>query len=367
MPRHNSFQRFIRLAGPWPIEARYLGALTFFLIASYYSLENSANHQIFSRGVFLRPALSAALAAISWLQLTILSRATARYSENSFIYFSTLAFHSFVIWSWLVLFRNIFPDIKAGTTAFASPVPIIRFFFTYLCVNAIIGHSRQQLFKALAEKQETLKVVESQRTLLLESDEKMRRHLSEFLHDRVQSSLVTACLELQSVQKTLDGDERDEISKVIQKLETLRAVDVRNASQALTPPLGNADLSTSISVMAEQYAPQVKVTLHDDLALETLGEPGSKEVSLGIYRIIEQALLNAMIHGKATNAFIRITHSNSNFLIDITNDGLPLSENMKPGLGTAIINAWVRSLKGEWTISNSKDSHVTVSVILPAI
>ena len=362
-----NIRRLFRVAGPWPIEAKYLGALTFFLVASLYSLEAHGHQAIFSGGVLLRPLLSLAVALLAWMQLSFLNKSIPRCANNSLCYFLVLGIHSFLVWSWIVLFRNLIPEIKAGTAAFASPVPVIRFYFTYACMNALIGHSRRQLSIALEEKGETLKLVESQRTLLLDYDETMRKRLSEFLHDRVQSSLVTACFELQSIQKNLEGNQRDEVSRVIQKLETLRAVDVRNASQTLTPPVGNADLATSISVMAEQYAPHIKVKLIEDPALETLGEDSSSEISLGIYRIIEQALLNATIHGKATEIEVRICRSGSNYLLDIKNDGAPLLDVQKPGLGTAIINAWVRSLKGEWSITNSDTSHVTLTAILPVI
>lgn len=363
LPRKNA-RYFISLVGPWPIEPFYLGFLTFFMVASLYSLDNATDHTHSLGDVLLRPLFSTVIAYLTMGQLKLAVKIFKKYEKDLSTYLSILIVQSFSIWAWIVLFRNIFPTIHASFTAFLSPLPLIRFLFTLLSINAFIGLSRARLSKALEEKEEALRIVENQRNLLLEYDETTRAQFSEFLHDRVQSSLVTACLELQSLEGRLDEASRTEIMKVIDKLENLRAVDVRNASQALSPAVGNADLYTSIALMAESYAPQIKISFPHDSQLEDVQSRSGHELFLGIYRIIEQSFLNSHIHGKARNFSIKIQIMDGYLILSTENDGLPISTETKSGLGTAIINSWVRTLNGTWNIENA-DNSVRLEAVLP--
>ena len=284
---------FFSLIGPWPIEPFYLGFLTFFMVASLYSIDRTPSHPHTFSEVLLRPVFSAVIAYLTMAQLKLAVRFIQGYEQKISTYLAILTVQSFCIWAWIVLFRNIFPTIHSSFTAFLSPLPLIRFLFTLLSINAFIGLSRARLANALVEKNEALRIVENQRNLLLEYDEKTRATFSTFLHDRVQSSLVTACLELQSLKANVDEDSQREITRVIENLENLRSKDVRSASQALSPAVGNADLYTSTLLMVESYAPHIAVEFSRNSQLEELQNSSDPVLFLGIYRIIEQAFLNS--------------------------------------------------------------------------
>lgn len=355
-------RRYFRLVGPWPIEPFYLGFLTFFMVASLYSLGENANHTHSAGEIALRPIFSTVIAYLTMGQLILAVRFFKNYISNIWVYLSILVVQSFSIWSWIVLFRELFPEIHSSFTAFLSPLPVFRFFFTLACINAFIGLSRARLSTALAEKEEILKVVENQSALLLQYDEKTRAELSEFLHDRVQSSLVTACLELQEIRSRGNEEISEDISKVINALENLRAVEVRNASQTLSPAIGNADIATSIKLMADSYAPQIKLKIHESPNLDELQKKSQPELFLGIYRIVEQGFLNAHIHGNAKTFDISLELSQDALKLILVNDGTPLATHRGNGLGSAIINSWVRNLGGEWSISNTHDQKVALTV-----
>lgn len=239
--------------------------------------------------------------------------------------------------------------------------------FTLLCINAFIGLSRARLSQALEQKEEALRVQEEQSTLLLEYDETTRTQLSEFLHDRVQSSLVTACLELQNIKSKVDSETGKSISRIIDSLENLRAVDVRNAAQTLSPAVGNADISTSIMVMTHNYAPAVSVKLAIAPEIELLQGDQSRELFLGMYRIIEQSFLNSLIHGKATAFEVRIYQTESAIHLATLNNGEKIPVVINQGLGSAIINSWVRTLNGTWSFSNNNEGQAELIVRLPRI
>ena len=364
-PIRERLRNYLYLVGPWPIEPFYLGFLTFFMVASLYSLDGGPSHSHSLAEVFLRPLFSTAIALLTMAQLKIAIRLFKSYEKHLAIYLGILIIQSFSIWSWIVLFRSLFPVIHASFTAFLSPLPLIRFLFTLLCINGFIGLSRAKLTNALEEKESALRTVENQRNQLLEHDESTRAKFSEFLHDRVQSSLVTACLELQEIQKASSEKVSSEITRVIQLLENLRSVEVRNASQTLSPAIGNADLYTSISLMTQSYAPQIKLLFPYSSEVDEMQTHASRELLLGIYRITEQAFLNSHIHGKARSFEVSISVFEDYLVLKIENDGFPISDVTRKGLGTAIINSWVRTLNGSWSIENINSGKVALEAVLP--
>jgi glucose-6-phosphate-specific signal transduction histidine kinase len=359
--------KFFALIGPWPIEPFHMGALTFFMVASLYSLGENLGNGYVSESALLRPVFSASIAILTYLQLRVTIRILPGYKKSFALYLFLLVIQSFSIWSWIVFFRSTFPAIHSSFTAFLSPVPLIRFMFTLLCINAFIGLSRARLSQALEQKEEALRVQEEQSTLLLEYDETTRTQLSEFLHDRVQSSLVTACLELQNIKSKVDSETGKSISRIIDSLENLRAVDVRNAAQTLSPAVGNADISTSIMVMTHNYAPAVSVKLAIAPEIELLQGDQSRELFLGMYRIIEQSFLNSLIHGKATAFEVRIYQTESAIHLATLNNGEKIPVVINQGLGSAIINSWVRTLNGTWSFSNNNEGQAELIVRLPRI
>jgi len=362
---HKLIRGLISSIGPWPIEPFHLGFLTALMVASIYSLGEEVSSVHSTKAIFIRPAFSVFIALLTIVQLMLTLRIVKNYQKSLSLYLLILAIQSFSIWSWIVLFRYLFPEIHASFTTFLSPLPMLRFLFTLLSVNAFIGLSRKKLSIALAEKQDALRVVETQRNQLLEYDERNRAHLSEFLHDRVQSSLVTACLKLQEVARRSEPSVATDTKKVIAALEELRAVDVRNVSQTLSPAVGNADLHTSIALMVQSYAPQIDVTYNMSAALERVNSQTHPELFLGIYRITEQSFLNSHIHGNAIHFELKIIVSDEILTLTTRNNGRPLPSRSEMGLGTAIINSWVRKLNGTWSLTNLANGEVELEAVLP--
>jgi glucose-6-phosphate-specific signal transduction histidine kinase len=92
--------------------------------------------------------------------------------------------------------------------------------------------------------------------------------------------------------------------------------------------------------------------------IELLGEIAkmNPNIGLGIYRIIEQLLLNSMLHGRAKHFTVSVSEEHENLLLVFTNDGELLSdENPESGHGFAIIDAWVTKFMGAWALSNQSD------------
>jgi two-component system, NarL family, sensor histidine kinase UhpB len=89
---------------------------------------------------------------------------------------------------------------------------------------------------------------------------------------------------------------------------------------------------------------------------------------LGTYRIIEQGLLNAFVHGPAKNVFVSVsTDSDGKSEIVISDDGPGTDlEFVDSGVGTAVIDSWVGILNGKKTVDTVPGHGYRLVVNFPA-
>ncbi len=91
------------------------------------------------------------------------------------------------------------------------------------------------------------------------------------------------------------------------------------------------------------------------------------EVRLGIYRIVEQALLNALVHGPATKVQVNVSNEIDGFTKVVVSDNGPgvNIEEVSPGVGSAIIDSWVGILGGKRSIDSSPGYGYRLEVTFP--
>jgi signal transduction histidine kinase len=89
---------------------------------------------------------------------------------------------------------------------------------------------------------------------------------------------------------------------------------------------------------------------------------------LGAYRIIEQGLLNSLIHGPAKKALVSITTDaagRSEIVVSDDGPGADL-DSVSSGVGTAIIDSWVGILNGKKTVDTVPGHGYRLVVNFPA-
>lgn len=136
---------------------------------------------------------------------------------------------------------------------------------------------------------------------------------------------------------------------------------------ALGPNLEHVDLQASLRQLAQQYEPAMttEVTVAD--AVDFDRDVASPAILLGLYRICEQALLNAVKHGQAGRARVSVELEGTYIMLTVSNDGRLLdSELAEPGLGTSIINTWCSALGGTWELARGVRSGAVLSARIPA-
>lgn len=236
-----------------------------------------------------------------------------------------------------------------------------RLLFTVLFV-ALTHRNLRSLKARLKTVNDLNESLEGKYRTLVESDEEIRDQAARYIHDRVQAEITLVNVKLQKVGALHGAEVQESLHPAISRLEKIRAIDLKLVSQILTPNLEAEGLKGAIETLCEQYQSGVEYQILIDVDVNECGE----ELTLGIYRIIEQGIINAITHGPASKVMIRIQKSDSDtYLLEISDNG-PGAYNPKPGTGSVIIDAWCSILDGVKEIESEVDRGYTLRVRIPA-
>ena len=237
---------------------------------------------------------------------------------------------------------------------------ITRFLFALIFVA--ITHNRLKVLSQNLDSASALNDdLKKRYVTLIESDEEIRSHAAQVLHDRIQSKLMLAGARLTRVAGVLSEEGRLGIQPVIQEIEGIRSIDVREVSQLLSPNLAGEGLIGSVENLCREYESEILFTIDITENVEAIDE----ELRLGIYRIIEQGVINAIKHGPAKNVTIAVGERTQGALyVEIKDDG-PGSKAISSGKGTVIIDSWVSKLGGRKEIESTHGKGFTLRILIP--
>jgi signal transduction histidine kinase len=357
-----------RLAfGPWPLvplPILLLGSLAY------------ANRAILIAGTsdgttaeYLRIALALSLTGIAITVLAITPmviiggrRNTLRWSGshhrslNRKTYLLTCAASGAIVGVAQVLSRFVAIDPVTGQGAFenvaiafiTSSIPAFVFI---IAITSTVGYLTLRIRRQTDQLQRQVDQLERQQRLIIEADQHVRSEVAEALHDDVQGALLRATLRLTRVAETATGpEEARAVREIVADLETLRGSGVRAISRRLAPALSSVGLVGALDDLAATYAGSLDVRITIDEASERELVRLPQEPQLATYRIVEQALLNTAAHARAHSALISVTYAEGTVEVVVADDGQGPAGPTTPGHGSAIIDAWVAIIGGDWAL-----------------
>ena len=235
--------------------------------------------------------------------------------------------------------------------------------FLVLIALALMHRAERIIAYRLTDADDLVKRLESDREELVNSDEELRRQTSQFLHDRVQSDLMVVGMKLRSISGKSSAEVEGVIDLAIARLERTRTSDLRNLVQILAPNFEADSLSQALANLTSTYQPSMSIAMSITEATEKL----DSKVLLGIFRIVEQSLLNSLVHGPANRVDIKIETNHRGITDVLVSDDGPGAtfENVTSGAGTAVIDSWVGILQGKKTISTQPGHGFTLKVVFP--
>jgi signal transduction histidine kinase len=198
----------------------------------------------------------------------------------------------------------------------------------------------------------------------VETQEQERMEIGRELHDNVNQVLTTTKLYLDLAYTNPDL-RMDMIKR--SNANIINVInEIRQLSRSLMDPsIGDLGLTDAIHDLVENVnlTRKLQVTLQTADMLEDLLD---KDQKLTIYRIIQEALNNAVKHAKATLVDIRINLDGEKVSVMIEDDGIGFNmQKVRKGAGLKNIQNRVYLMNGTHTIASTPNKGSTITIQLP--
>ena len=245
------------------------------------------------------------------------------------------------------------PDLPSGN--FGLFPPFFRAGVAMFLINMVLSLATRRMQEQVDATHEALTIAREQQLQLLTADEDARRQISSLLHDRVQAELIAVCLEMRGVAQRLPLAEQAALDPLIQRLETLRSLDLPNAARSLSPDLDAVDLQTAIEELAMPFEASLLVEVDVDASIDEHRHALGQSLLLACYRVVEQGLLNVAAHARASRVGIQLSCDRDVVRVRVVDDGIGLRPDAPRGLGSVVITTWVRAMDGTWAYRQRQD------------
>lgn len=218
-----------------------------------------------------------------------------------------------------------------------------------------INQMQEKIVHDLISNQQQMKQL-AKRILKVQEDE--RKHIAQELHDSVGQLLTAVINQLEACKQ---DPEQLEIDSVL-SLSRQALLETRELSRLMRPRILDdlglvAALSWLTRIMAKKCSTEIgfEHDIHAQLDSET---------QTLIFRIVQEALTNALKHAEASKINIVIKSSTGVLVLKIIDDGIGMKNSQKEGFGLATIQDRVFSFDGQLFITSAAGKGTEIKVIL---
>ncbi|MEZ0485525.1 ATP-binding protein [Fibrella aquatica] len=198
---------------------------------------------------------------------------------------------------------------------------------TLTVANQTLTDTRQQLVQAIQDKHRLQRAEDTVRSAaLLEGQEEERRRFARELHDGIGQMLTGLKLQAGTLKKASFTDEKHRrraenlcelVGDIIQT--------TRQISHNLMPSvLSDFGLGAALQLLADQTAYSTGLIIQCSIPDPTLTQPPKRlnpAVEIGLYRIAQEAINNAVKHASAKHIWLTLQEDDEVVAISIDDDG----------------------------------------------
>jgi signal transduction histidine kinase len=196
---------------------------------------------------------------------------------------------------------------------------------------------------------------------LVAAQEEERRAIARELHDEVGQSL--SALRLGLTNLSVQGDVQEQVDSLRRLAETSVGV-VRNITLLLRPSmLDDLGLVPALQWQGREVARQAGINVN--VAADDVSDDLSEEHKTCVYRVVQEALHNAVRHARAKNVSITVRQTGPNLRLTIQDDGKGFHPETERGLGLLGMQERVSHLDGKFQIDSEVGHGTILTVILP--
>ena len=201
---------------------------------------------------------------------------------------------------------------------------------------------------------------------LVDAQETERRAISRELHDEVGQSLGALLVDIGRLSTTLSGGHPE----VKAQLDSLKSVaertfqSVRNIALLLRPSmLDDLGLAAALEWQGREVSrrSEIEVTVESENVPEDLPD----EHKIYIYRLVQEALNNAVRHSGARNAKVEVEHLAKSIVVRVTDDGRGFDPGRTRGMGILGMEERVKRLGGTLRVESQPGKGTTVTAEFP--
>jgi signal transduction histidine kinase len=201
---------------------------------------------------------------------------------------------------------------------------------------------------------------------LVDAQETERRAISRELHDEVGQSLGALLVDIGRLSTTLSGGHPE----VKAQLDNLKSVaertfqSVRNIALLLRPSmLDDLGLAAALEWQGREVSRRSEIEV--SVEAESVPEDLPDEHKIYIYRLVQEALNNAVRHSGAGNAKVVVERLANSIVVRVADDGRGFDPGRSRGLGILGMQERVKRLGGTLRVESQPGKGATVTAELP--
>jgi len=258
-----------------------------------------------------------------------------------------------------------FADLQANLTrsivlSLASGLVLILASMTYIL--RLERQTRLRYVEVVRSRHE----LEQLSARLVDAQETERRNISRELHDEVGQTLGALLVDFGRLLAALP-ESLPELRSEVDRMKSVaeRSVrSVRNLALLLRPSMLD-DLGLVAAL--EWQGREVSRTSETEVDVQSSGvsEDLPDDYKVTIYRLVQEALHNAVRHSGARNAQVRVEQDNERIRVQVTDDGRGFDPGRSRGLGILGMEERVKRLGGTFSIDSQPGHGATVRAELP--
>ena len=205
---------------------------------------------------------------------------------------------------------------------------------------------------------------------VLEIQAREQERIARDLHDSVQQKINVVVMVASLIQHQLDGKLTPQLKKFLDRLlESSRSAskEIRDLSHSLHPVnIEKSGLMTALQHLStttqEVFNVHCEFTYEQPILIE------DRTTATYLYRIVREAVSNAVHHGKATQILIGLAKFKDNkYTLTISDNGIGISnevlQNQDKGMGLNSMRYRAEFIEAEFKIERGQDSGTVVSCI----
>jgi PAS domain S-box-containing protein len=255
--------------------------------------------------------------------------------------------------------RNIEHQIvtKGGT---------LRSLLVHVKQVAIKGGTILYVCRDITERKESEKELHELSGRLINAHEQERIRLSRELHDDVAQRLTLLAAQLGVLRHRLEqapSDIQDHVAKLAAQTVEIGS-ELHRLSHELHPArLQVVGLEASVRGFCEELAAAREIGI--DVRIAELPQPLSPDLTLCIYRIVQEALHNVVKHSGASRASVTLTNEAGHIVLSVVDDGVGFSTvavRKKDTLGLVSMRERARLAGGQLAVTSMPGHGTQVEV-----